>query len=71
MPVSLYDEIQSLLVRTLEQSPIGHGVFTEGKVEGTTEDAVQLLHAIVGGQGNALLRIARKVDELEATISGG
>ena len=43
MPVSLYHEIQSLLVRALEQSPIGHAVFTEGKLAWTTEEAVEFL----------------------------
>lgn len=71
MPVSLYDEIQSLLTRALEQSPIGHAVFTEGKVTATTEEAVELLHAVIASQGQALLRIAHKVDELHTTIDSG
>ena len=71
MPVSLYHEIQSLLVRALEQSPIGHAVFTQGKVAGTTKEGVELLYATTAAQGQALLRIARKVDELEAAINGG
>ena len=71
MPVSLYQEIQSLLVRALEQSPIGHAVFTQGKAAGTTTEAVEVLYAPTAAQGQALLRIASKVDELEAAISGG
>jgi len=70
-PLLAVTEVQSILTRALEQSPIGHAVFTEGKTKGTPEEAIQLLYALAASHGDALLRIASEVDELEAAISGG
>jgi hypothetical protein len=71
MPLSLYDEIQALLKRGVEQSPVAHRAMTEGQEWASVEESIDLLVRMVVTQGQAVLRIASKVDELQASIEGG
>ncbi len=67
-PKSLEDEVHRLMVHAANRDPIILSAKTGlGTPSVDAEAQIELIYSILGGMQEAILRIAREVDEMKAT----
>jgi hypothetical protein len=68
MPLSFEDEIRGLLKHNAEQNPSIHKLTTEGSANAGIQESLEFFADIIASHGQALIRIAREIDNLRPTI---